>query len=60
MGIVGTGIQCTSERDGRQRLNGSLLAIEGKDGIREQMQEGGALECDSFSCCFYFSESNGQ
>lgn len=60
MGVAGAGIQCTSEGDGRQRLNSSLIAIEGKDGIRGQMQEGGALDGDSSCCCLYLSESNGQ
>ena len=60
MGVAGTGIQCTSEGDGRQRLDSALTAIEGKDGIWEQMQEGGALDGDSSCCCLYLSESNGQ
>ena len=60
MGVAGAGIQCTSEGDGRQRLNSSLIAIEGKDGIWGQMQEGGALDGDSSCRCLYLSESNGQ
>lgn len=60
MGIAGPGIQCTGEGDGRHRLNSSVIAIEGKDGIREQMQEAGALDGGNFCCCLYLSESNGQ
>lgn len=60
MGVAGTGIQCISEGDGRQRLDSALTAKEGKDGIWEQMQEGGALDGDSSCCCLYLSESNGQ
>lgn len=37
MGVAGTGIQCTSEGDGRQRLDSALTAKEGKDGTLIRM-----------------------